>query len=86
MYVFTIVSYFYFILGFSGKIFCHINKKFMEFYHLLLNFVEFLMWVDVKGKEIVKFIKKLDSLSIFTHTLYLPLLYPRSSRVEKYYS
>lgn len=57
-------------------------KKIMEFYHLLLNFVEFLMWVDVKEKEIVKFIKKLDSLSIFTHTLCLPLLYPRSSRVE----
>jgi hypothetical protein len=59
------------------------NKKIKEFCHLLLNFVEFLMWVDVKEKEIVKFLKKLDSLSIFTHTVYLPLLYPRSSRVAK---
>lgn len=55
----------------------------MEFCHLLLNFVEFLKWADVKEKEIVKFLKKLDSLSIFTHTVYLPLLYPRSSRVAK---
>lgn len=81
MYVFTFLFFLFFVL--VEIFYVKLIIKIMEFCHLLLNFVEFLMWADVKEKEIVKFLKKLDSLSIFTHTVYLPLLYPRSSRVAK---